>query len=233
MNCSIRWLLAGSLLGIVVPISGCHRSRAAREATPDRFCEIKLELLGKGIVDYRSEHGDLPEVRLGPGELRHSWRAVVAPYVLTHTYHPDTFHYRFEEAWDSPYNRDAFRKSGLAGYLTCPAEKESIDYPFVSYVMLARADSPGSNEEGSETMPLPDDAVLIVESVGCRIKYGEPRDIDIEALFKDDSPFGVGKLNSLHPKVVKALRVDGKVIDIPKNITKEDLRKLLAGTATK
>ena len=48
-----------------------------------------------------------------------------------------------------------------------------------------------------------------------------------------DSPFGVGRLNSRHAKVVKALRADGKVIDIPKDIAKADLRKLLLGGAAK
>jgi hypothetical protein len=96
--------------------------------------------------------------------------------------------------------------------------------------MLVRPDSAALDKNSGDAAPLPDDAVLIVESVGCRIEYGEPRDLRIEALFEGDSAFGVGKLNSLHPRVVRALRVDGKVIDIPKNISREDLRKLLEGT---
>ncbi len=227
-----QWLGTASLWGITVVISGCGTRPVGREVPPDRFCEIKLEWLAKAVADYRSEHGELPQARTDYQGLRQSWRVLLAPYILAHTYHPGTFKYRLEEAWDSPYNRNAFQNSWLAGCLTCPAEKQSVDYPFVSYVMLLRPRLEGSDEVAHPRTGLPDDAVLFVESTGCRIEYGEPRDIDIEALFRGDSPFGVGKLNSLHPEVVKALRVDGKVIDIPKDIAKKALQKLLAGTTT-
>ncbi|MHC4178217.1 MAG: hypothetical protein ACYSWU_11965 [Planctomycetota bacterium] len=77
---------------------------------------------------------------------------------------------------------------------------------------------------------MPPDAVLIVECAKSGIKHAEPRDLHWETLWEGDSPFGKGKLNSFHPNVVKALRVDGKVIDISKNISKERLRELLMGT---
>jgi hypothetical protein len=73
-------------------------------------------------------------------------------------------------------------------------------------------------------------AVIIVESAYCCVKWAEPRDLLWEDLWKDDSPFGKGKLNSVHPGVVKALRADGTVIDIPKDIGKTELELLLNGT---
>lgn len=225
-----QWLLAASFLATTVSVNGCGRSPVALEVPPERHCEIKLEWLGKAVADYRSEHGQLLQTQLGPGGFRHSWRVLVAPYMLAYTNHPHTFGYRFKEPWDSPHNREIFHKSWLAGSLTCPAEERSINYPFVSYVMLVRFDSTESDKGTRQAIPLPDNAVFIVESVGCGIKYGEPKDVDLEDLFEGDSPFGAGKLNSFHPRVVKALRVDGKVISIPKDITKADLRRLLEGT---
>ena len=74
------------------------------------------------------------------------------------------------------------------------------------------------------------DAVLIVESADCGVEFAEPRDLHWEDLWTGDSPFGKGKLNSHHPNVVNALRADGRVIEIPKDISTGDLRKLLLGT---
>ncbi len=209
--------------------SGCPAISSAPEAPPDTVCEHHLVRLGETIAAYRREKGSLPQIMTGAAGFKCSWRVRIAPYLMDGD--SQSFDYRLEESWDTAYNRQQLL-NWIPCKFTCPLESNRTDYPFTSYTMLLRADSTGSNGEGCEVMPLPDDAVLIVESVGCRIEYGEPRDIDIETLFRGDSPFGVGKLNSLHPKVVKALRVDGKVIDIPKDIAKKALQKLLAGTTT-
>jgi hypothetical protein len=207
---------------------GCPADSSAPEVPPDRFCEHKLTELGKAIAKYRAEKGSLPPSTTGPAGFKRSWRVLIAPYLKgTHAHLVD---YRSDEPWDSPHNRQELL-SRVPGRFTCPLESYRVDYPFASYVMLVRASSTNAEDHGRDETLLPNDAVLIVESVECRIEHGEPRDIDLKSLFEGDSAFGVGKLNSRHPKVVKALRVDGKVIDIPKDITKEDLRKLLTGTA--
>jgi hypothetical protein len=140
----------------------------------------------------------------------------------------DSFDYRPDEPWDSAHNYSLFA-DWVGCQFTCPLEANRFDYPFASYLMLVRASLTASGKRVPSETLLPDDAVLIVESAGCHIQYGEPKDIDIEYLFTGESSFGVGKLNSFHPNVVRALRVDGKVIDIPKDISKEALRKLLDG----
>ena len=121
------------------------------------------------------------------------------------------------------------RESYLSCAYTCPVEIALYGYPFVSYVMLVRP-SPGITEGERGTNLLVHDAVLIVESSGCNIEYCEPRDLNWEKLWEGESPFGLGKLNSLHANVVRAVRVDGKVIDIPKEISNDKLRKLLNGS---
>lgn len=209
--------------------SGCPAVSSAPEAPPDKVCEHHLARLGEAIAAYHHEKGSLPQSMTGVAGFKRSWRVLIAPYLMGSD--SQSLDYRLDEPWDSPHNRQQLL-NWVPGKFTCPLESDRIDYPFASYAMLVRADSTGSKEGAHDVMPLPHDAVLIVESAGCRIEYGEPRDIDIESLFKGDSPFGVGKLNSFHPKVIKALRVDGKVIDIPKDISKEDLRKLLMGAAT-
>jgi len=179
---------------------------------------------------------------------------VLAPYIVSKAYILSTEQereaiaslkgYHYNEPWSSPKNQQwAKNNPGLEIVwmrFICPTEIEYDQQiglcpnadraiklgqnPFaahyITYLMLVHPDS---------SLPLPDDAVIVVESLGCGVRFQEPKDISLDDLLKEDSPFGLGKLNSLHPNVVKALRVDGEVIDIPKNITKEDLRKLLQG----
>lgn len=76
---------------------------------------------------------------------------------------------------------------------------------------------------------LPPNAVVIVESANCEIGIAEPRDISWDSLWEGRSPYGKGKLNSMHPEVVKGIRVDGTIIDIPKRLDREDLKMFLNG----
>jgi len=221
------------LFGILVAANGCWKSGATPEVSPDRFCAIKLEQIGRAVAEYRSEHGDLPQATLDPGGFRRSWRVVLAPYLLAHSLHPGNIDYKEAERWDSPHNRVAFENSFLMGCFTCPLESRHGHYPFTSYIMLVR---PGAHSEGAAKAPppsLPGEAVLIVESAHCDIKYAEPKDLDWDALWQGGSPFGPGKLNSLHPKIVRAVRVDGVVIEIPKTIGRDALRDLLDGRTKK
>lgn len=207
--------------------SGCPASSSRPEMPPEAFCEHRLATLQAAMARYRAESGRLPDNVTSAAGFEHSWRAVLAPYLVEGERFP--LDYRFDEPWDSSQNRRALR-SRVSFRYTCPVEGPQFDYPFVSYVMLVRGGPRDADERRRFATALPDDAVLLVESAGCQIECGEPRDIDIESLFNSDSAFGVGKLNSPHPGVVKALRVDGTVIDIRKDISKEDLRMLLSGS---
>jgi hypothetical protein len=191
--------------------------------------EIQLKQLGQAIVEYRTQHGDLPPVTLGPGGLQHSWRVLLAPKLLARSLVQKTIDYRFDEPWNSAHNRDSVLNSDLSCRYTCPLENPTVGYRFVSYVMLVRPSKDAGGGSAAKAQ-LPDDAVLIVESAYSGIEYGEPRDLQWETLWKGDSPFGRGKLNSLHKNVIKGVRVDGKVIDIPKTIGRDELRKLLNGS---
>lgn len=221
---------AVSCLWFLLGVSGCQRP--GRQASPETSCQWNLEYLGKGIVGYRKARGELHAILVDPMGGKHSWRALIAPYALPVDI---AVNYRLDRAWDSEDNRTGLRDFLDSSYVyRCPLDPSPAGYPFfTSYLMLVRAPVKDSETGEMKAPTLATDAVLVVESVDSGVQFAEPRDLPWEDLWKGDSPFGKGKLNSLHPKVVKAIRVDGKVIDIPKDITKEDLRKLLAGTATK
>lgn len=217
-----------ALLCCVVCFTACERGR--KESSPEDSCERNLQLVAKGIAGYRNAHGDLPQFLVGAKGDKHSWRTLVIPYIFPER---SATSYHFDQPWDSSDNRKALWPGFLELFVhRCPLDP-SPGPSLTSYLMLVRAPVKDSETGEMKTPPLASDAVLVVESVDSGVQFAEPRDLPWDDLWKGDSPFGKGKLNSLHPKVVKALRVDGKVIDIPKDITKEDLRKLLAGTATK
>lgn len=196
---------------------------ASREVPPAARCQRKLEDLGEAIVRCRAERGEVPQfVEEQPG-LRHSWRVLLIQYMYKFDEQDrQELAYRFGEPWNSAHNLWQLRSWDTSYRYVCPLDYTRFDQPFVSYLMLVRPNQ--------DMRLLPDDAVLIVETTGCGIQCSEPRDIEIESLFRDGSAFGVGKLNSLHPKFVRAIRVDGKVIDIPKDIAQDDLRDLLMGS---
>jgi hypothetical protein len=222
---------AGGAIGCLcclLGFSGCQRP--GRQASPETSCQWNLGYLGKGIAGYRSVHGELPQVFVGPEGYKHSWRTLVVPYVFPEQ---SATTYHFDQPWDSQNNREALSRFLDFSVHRCPLDPSPAGHPFfTSYLMLVRPPVKDSATGEMRAAILATDAVLVVESVDCGVQFAEPRDLPWEDLWKDDSPFGKGKLNSLHPRVVKALRADGKVIDIPKDITKEGLRKLLTGTAT-
>jgi hypothetical protein len=225
-----KWFVGLLLVGTAIVLGGSGCDRRIREAPPDQVCGEQLKDIGKAIVEYRKEHGDLPHVVPGPGGLQHSWRTLLTPSLIARCDFGNTLDYRFTEPWDSPHNRDALRNCLVWNMYICPLESREWGYPSISYVMLVRPAVKDAKTGRLVDPPLPGDAVLIVESAHCGIKHFEPKDLDWDTLWKGDSPFGPGKLNSLHRDVVKAVRVDGKVIDIPKTINKDKLRKLLSGT---
>ena len=234
---SIRVLaacLAGLLLILVIRECPREETRGGPEASPSVACELRLGSLGKAIVAYRAQHGKLPQaVVSGPRGHKHSWRTLIVPYGFPERDNHEYFHdYRFDEPWDSPHNRE-LALHGLCFLYLCPSESRNAEYTFVSYLMLVRPNREGPDRGCPEKWTLPDDAVIVVESARCGIEFCEPKDLDWNSLWEGESPLGLGKLNSLHPRVVRAVRVDGKVIDIPKTIDKKRLRNLLNGSGVK
>jgi len=207
-------------------LTGCTDSNG-REVAPATVCVRNLERVGRAVAHYCADKKMLPATTVSVGGELLSWRVLVAPYLMEEPFR-SRFDYHTNEPWDSPWNRTLCAGWAVMLY-TCPLEAENVDYPFVSYQLLVR--SPSGNDGVKDRIVLPQDAIIIVESTGCGVEFGEPKDIGFESLFQGDSPFGVGKLNSLHPHSVRALRVDGKVVEIPKTISSQALRKLLNGSS--
>ncbi|MCO6045693.1 DUF1559 domain-containing protein [Aeoliella sp. ICT_H6.2] len=209
----------------VLLLSGCQKPEG-REASPEVSCTWYLESVAKALELYERENGRCPAVVVDETGGPHSWRMLILPFILREydgaTYYLDYFSYRLSEAWDSEHNKSLLN-SVLVHAFHCPADEGSWDE--TSYLMLVRP-----ADESGNPADVPHNAVVVVESSGCGIGMAQPKDLKWEDLWKGESPYGKGKLNSNHKRVIKAIRADGTIIDIPKNLKRDKLKQLLQGS---
>lgn len=213
---------------IMVSQIGCAPQRSHCVEVPhDEQCERRLKRIWEGLKQHREVYGVWPANRTGPTGYEHSWRVVIFPLPLSDDPLRPQFDYRFDQPWNSLHNHLAFApfSGDIAFTFQCPSEQLPSGERVTSYLMIVRA-----SHDGEPFPELPSDAVLVVESAECGIGLSEPVDIDMDSLWKDSSPYGVGRLHSLHADVIKALRVDGAIIDIPKGLSNDELKRLLEGT---
>jgi len=220
--------LVNLVLVLLIGTQGCGQGAGVREASPERSCELHLGLLRRAICEYREKHGDLPRMTVGPNGDTHSWRVLVGLAHVDMTHY--TREYHFDSPWHDAENVETLYACAISPFLSCPTEKQGLEVTHATYLLLVRPHMRDADANQDVAHGLPADAVLIVESIHSGIGFGEPRDLDWDDLWEDDSPFGPGKLHSLHPGVVKAMRVDGKIIDISKRLDKDEVRRLLSGT---
>lgn len=228
MHGKTRWCVFVSILfvlGAVVLLYIFWPTCAVREIPHKRRCVAHFTLIQLALERYREEHGGHlpPAVFIGPKGHPHSWRLLMAKLLA----YPCWEKYRFDEPWDSACNRQALGGLYEQKYHYCYWDKGARNDPrqeTTSYGMLVRGKDPSSWDPNS----LPPTAVLVVESAECGIRFAEPRDLQYEELWKGDSPFGPGKLHSNH-RYVHALRANGQLVLIPKDLSKEDVRLLLDG----
>ena len=221
-------LLLATIIGLVVNMYLSPAISSARQLVGSAACEASLEGVARAIRRYRTTHGALPEHEVLRNGHKHSWRAALADFFF-----PDNPQasqglqggYDFGAPWNSDSNRSSLR--AVSSLFNCIEENTSLDYPYTSFVMLLRRSADGNTFISPNA--LPPKAVLVIESIDSGIETGEPRDIEIADLFDGNGPFGPGRLNSRHEHHVNAMCVDGSVINIPKNISEDELKKLLAG----
>ncbi len=215
------------LLLVCIAISFLPARCATRDVGPDESCRRRLQSIHEGLVGSNANYPQCAPYIVGPNGDKHSWRISVMQYLERRSENSPLKGYRFDQPWDSPHNREVVQQRGLHLFLRCRLEEGSRrDYPYTSYLLLVRPES------GRTAQTLSPKAVIVVESANCGVEYFEPKDLPWDSLWEGSSPFGLGKLHSLHPTIVRALCVDGTIIEIPRNLDTAKLRAVLDGTAT-
>ncbi|MDA7980679.1 MAG: DUF1559 domain-containing protein [Pirellulales bacterium] len=214
-------LLSAAISGLVAYSYFFPPTSTAREVPVS--CESNLEGIARAIHCYQTTHGELPPHEVLHNGHKHGWRAAIADF-LTGESSVWKSGYDFGASWDSDSNRSSMRS--FSPFFNCTEENTALGYPYTSFVMLLRRSADNTFISPNELRPK---AVLIVESSDSRIETGEPRDLKVADLFDGNGPFGPGRLNSRHEYHVNAMCVDGSVINIPKTISENELKKLLAG----
>jgi len=218
----------GSLLAVWLWVYLWGPRCAAPEVVREEWCRhgtIPVRL-AVAMQKYCQVYGKPPPpVFLGPNGHEHSWRVLLLPYLpLGEDAYRD---YRSDEPWDSAHNRRALRSFLRHGFHYCPQDRVASSdscHEFTSYLMVVRGES-GLLDRERQAAP---EEVLVVESAECGIRFAEPRDILWERLWRGDSPWAVGKLYSRHD-YCWALRRNGQLLVIPRNMSPGQLRLLLEG----
>ncbi len=201
-------------------------SGAARETPHDVVADRKISRLAKAFSEYVDANHSLPTpIYSSDNGNKHSWRFSILKYFAA--YHESVQNsfkdYDQQEAWDSPKNRKwAKSQAYLFSLFYVSGEivrEDDPNFPHTSFLMLIH-DKPLD--------ALPENAIILVESFSCNVPCFEPKDLKIEDITKSDHPFSAGLLNSDH-RTVKAMTKGLKIVDIPKNISKESLLRLLKG----
>jgi hypothetical protein len=201
---------------------------AGKEVPPDVIANKRLQRLANAFSEYVKANRSLPRpVYAGTDGIKCSWRFSILKYVTScdDGVQSSLKDYVQGEEWDSSKNREwtmlhqffLVKLFYTSGETICEGDS---DYPCTSFVMLVH-DRPLDD--------LPEDAVIVVESLSCGIHCLEPKDLDFGKLADSNCPFGKGLLNSNYNSV-RAMTKGLRIIDIPKTLPKESVLKLLEGS---
>ncbi len=211
----------GGLIGIPVMVPAVQ---AAREAAHRAECTANLRRIGVALQQYVNEYQSLPPAYVADaqGRPRHSWRALLLPYLDP----PLAARYRFDEPWDGPNNRRLH--SQMPAVYRCPSE-EPRSTSLTSYVVLvgprtafpgSKSVAPGDITDGARG------TLTVVEVSGADINWLEPRDLPAGGLnFSINAPRG-DEISSLHPDGAMVLTADGQAHFLPDWIEQPRLKGL-------
>ncbi len=148
-------------------------------------CRDNLKQIALALLNYHDEHDSFPPAYVidAAGQPMHSWRVLVLPYMEETALYEQ---YRFDEPWNGLSN------SRLAGRMPsvfrCPSEpnRESVN---TSYVLVAGEGTPWTDAESPHMDDITrargaSNTIAVVEIVGSKIHWMEPRDFTPDQAFQ-------------------------------------------------
>ncbi len=198
MRRQIRWLVTG-LLAIPILWGGWKVYSSVRLNARREQSRQNLKQIGSALHAYHDNYHCFPPAYvLGADEKPwHSWRVLLLPYLGEQQLYD---HYRFDEPWDGPHNRElqSLRPKAYASPLQFSSDHKITTYlAVVSRRTMWPAYFPVSIEQVSDGIS---NTIQLVENDASETPWTEPRDMrEREAL------------RLLKPGVVSAHASSGKI----------------------
>ena len=148
-----------------------------------RTCRSNLTQIALALHNYHDTFGSLPPaVVYGPdGKPWHSWRVLVLPYVGAGNWNS---HYRLDEPWNGPHNRQLAEKTSDLPLFRCPSEKATVPQT-TSYLAVVGEGTmwpPHGAVAFGDVTDGTSNTILVVEVAGSDVHWMEPRDLELDTL---------------------------------------------------
>ncbi len=201
---------------------------AVAESKPDpaarKSCAQKLQRIGKALRAYHKKHGTYPPAYQADAEgtPQHSWRVMLLPYLDEKELHGE---YKFDEPWDGPNNVKLADR--MPDVFRCDPESSE---PKTSFVAVIGPLTLWTGKEGAKREDITDEkkqTVLVMESPGTSVSWMSPDDPPYDKLGLTLKSKREHKDDVIDLRGGQALFADGKVREIPEDLSPGTLRKLL------
>lgn len=203
---------------------------AARNNTRNARCRENLKKIHDAMQAYHRDKGHYPPAYTVDenGKPLHSWRTLLLPYLGPQS-QMIFKSIRLDEPWDGPRNTWAFAQTPPE--YTCPTDPDRQN-GMTSYVVVNAPGMLFNNEKKLTELDLrrgdgKSQTILVVEATESNIPWGEPKDMDLQALSQGINSGIAGTCCSQHAENgVHVLFADGEVRFLTDFVTAEELRQM-------
>lgn len=185
-----------------------------------------LKTLYVALVYYADKHGGLPPAHTtnGAGKPMQSWRVLLLPYLDRESLYSQI---NLNEPWDSPANRRSLEL--MPEYYRSPLEAETHGTA-TNYFAVVGPHTPWWSTEHSKPWDTAgSDEIMLIEVVGSKTPWMEPRDPTLEELLDMLRPESGNSVGGSRAADIMYLTVSGDVRTADLKTDRESLRKLFLG----
>ena len=172
-------LLLPLLIALMMPAV-----QSAREAARRVACNNQMKQIALALQNYATAYGCFPPAFIADknGHPMHSWRVLILPYLDRD---PLYGAYNFNEPWNGPNNKKLL--AARPREFACPSDEKtnapgSDETNYVAVVGPNAAWQGAKSRRPSDFGRAASTTIMLVEVANAGIKWGEPRDLSLDAL---------------------------------------------------